>query len=159
MPWNYNKLRHLKWIYYKVRQVLQSAMIYITKCDDLCNKMRCQCTIYQTNMFKISGRQKSFNELCIKSRAFIQLYCFPSTYRSKWVVRNIGNNKNRATWESPAHVPFLVYEKYYASYCMWSSWVTAALLQVITVYKDTIFIFSRNIIWMERQRWKFPFWF
>ena len=150
MPWNYNKLRHLRWIYYKVRhdkiyyklrQVLQSAMIYITKCDDLFNRMRCQYTSfwssmlwvhYQTNMFKISGRQKSFNKLCIKSRTLIQPYCFLSTYRSKWVVRNKGNSKNRATWESPANVPFLVYEEYHASYCMWRWWVTAALFQVIT---------------------------
>ena len=121
------------------RQDLLQITTGITKCDDY-NKMRCQYTSfwswmlwvhYQTNMFKISGRQKSFNELCIKARALIQLRFFLSTHRSKWVVRNIGNNKNRSTWESPAHVPFLVYEEYYASYCMWSWWVTAALLQVI----------------------------
>ena len=52
-------MRHLKWIYYKVRhdmiyyklrQVLQSAMIYITKCDvstQAFDNECCECTIKQ----------------------------------------------------------------------------------------------------------------
>ena len=142
-------MRHDK-NYVKLRQVLQIAMV-IAKCDVSKHAFDHECwEHYQKYMFKISGRPKSFNELCIKSRALIQLHCILSTYRGKWVARNKGNNKNRATGESPADVPILVYEEYYASYCMWSWWVTAALLQVITYFIKIPFLFFPET-WYE---WK-----
>ena len=81
----------------------------ITKCDDYykwdgtqaLDHKCCKCTIKQ--MFKISGRQKSFNELRNKgrSRALIQLHCFLSTYRSTWLVRMMGNNLRGCLHEKP----------------------------------------------------------
>ena len=149
------------------RQDLLQITTGITKCDDY-NKMRCLYTSfwswmpwvhYQTCSKFLEGK-KSFNELCIKSRALLQLHCFLSTYRSKWVVLNIGNNNRTLDFRTICSRPLS---------CLRGILRELLHVKLISncgsfagnhiVYKDTIFIFSRNMIWMERERWKFPLWF